>query len=197
MNLKERIPAARPIEESKYIAVVGEMYVRREHFSHKWLDKRFAKKGFIVKIAYLSEWLYYTDYLINKNLIEPDRSLKKKIEREIRIAYMRNAERKIKKALEKSGYYEYRKTDVERLVETAKHVIPLEYRGEPGLILGVALHESIEDYSGIINVGPFGCMPTRVTEAVAVPEMKIEDKIKAERMIKPSYSLPRKFSTVK
>lgn len=192
-NLKDRIPAARPIRQSKYIALVGEMYVRREHFSHKYLDRRFAKKGFVVKSAYLSEWLYYTDYLIGKNLIEPDRSIKKKLEREIRVAYMRNAEKKIKKALEKSGYYEFRKTDIDALIESSKNIIPQEYRGEPGLILGVALHESIDDYCGIINVGPFGCMPTRVTEAVAVPEMNIEGKIKAERINKPSYSLPEEI----
>ncbi len=189
-NLREKIPARIPISESKYIALVGEMYVRREHFAHKWLNEKFAKQGFIVNIAYLSEWIYYVDYLLKLDLLEPDKSLKNKIEREIRAFYMRNAEKKIKKTLEKSGYYEYRKTDIKKLLDHSKHVLPVEYKGEPGLTLGVALHETIEHYSGVINLGPFGCMPTRVAEAITAPEMKIENKIYAEKLHKPNYNLP-------
>jgi len=70
----------------------------------------------------------------------------------------------------------------------------MEYKGEPGLTLGVALHETIEKYCGVINLGPFGCMPTRFTEAVSIPEMKIEKKIEVSRIYKKDYKLPSIFN---
>ena len=70
----------------------------------------------------------------------------------------------------------------------------MEYKGEPGLTLGVALHEAIDKYCGVINLGPFGCMPTRFTEALAATEMKIENKLFAERKVNKNYKLPEVFN---
>jgi hypothetical protein len=103
---------------------------------------------------------------------------------------MRIAEHKIKKILSYSGYYEYSKTLIEPILNHSKHIIPLEYKGEPGLTLGVALKELLEKYCGVINVGPFSCMPTRFAEAVSVPEMKVINKIQARRLNEPDYDLP-------
>lgn len=192
--IKAKVPDKIKISEAKYIALCGEIYVRRDHFSHKWLNRQFAEKGFILKDAYISEWIFYVDYLLKQKLLEPESKLSKKIERNIRFYYMRLAEHRIKKILEKTGYYKFHKTEIEPLLEHSKHIIPMEYKGEPGLTLGTALHESIEKYCGIVNLGPFGCMPTRFTEAVSVPEMKIENKIFAGKIIDSNYSLPKIFN---
>ncbi|MDQ1265838.1 MAG: hypothetical protein QG635_990, partial [Bacteroidota bacterium] len=192
--IKEKVPAKINIKDSKYIALVGEIYVRREHFSHKWLNKYFAKKGFILKEAHISEWIFYVDYLIEKGLLEPDKSRKNRRDRFIRKKYMHYAEWRIKSILSRSGYYKYSKIDIEPLLNHSKHIIPLEYKGEPGLTLGVTMHEVIEKYCGIINLGPFGCMPTRFAESVCIPETKIENKIYAKRLNNPNYSLPAIFN---
>ncbi|OGU39837.1 MAG: hypothetical protein A2X61_06180 [Ignavibacteria bacterium GWB2_35_12] len=188
--IRKKIPWKTHIEDSKYIALLGEIYVRRDHFSHKWLNKRFARQGFIVKDAYISEWIFYVDYLISRQLLEPEASFKKKKERLIRTSYMRYAEWRIKKILAKSGYYKFSRTKIAPLLAHSKHIIPLEFKGEPGLTLGIALHETIEKYCGVINLGPFGCMPTRFSESVSIPEMKIENKIHAKRLNDPDYNLP-------
>jgi predicted CoA-substrate-specific enzyme activase len=193
-NIHAKIPAARKIKESKYIALVGEMYVRRDHFSHNYLNKQFAEKGFILKDSYLTEWLFYIDYLFKMNLLEPDTSFKKKYERLIRTTYMRYAEYRIKKILERSGYYQYSRTNIAELLKHSKHIIPLECKGEPGLTLGVALHETIEKYCGVVNLGPFGCMPTRFSEAVSTPEMTIKNKISAKKMHDAKYKMPLHFT---
>ncbi|MBI5324121.1 MAG: hypothetical protein HZB41_02385 [Ignavibacteriae bacterium] len=192
-TIRKKVPWKTHIKDSKYIALLGEIYVRRDHFSHKWLNKRFARQGFIVKDAYISEWIFYVDYLIGRELLEPEVSFKKKKERLIRVAYMRYAEWRIKKILAKSGYYKFSRTKIKPLLEHSKHIIPLEFKGEPGLTLGIALHETIEKYCGIINLGPFGCMPTRFTESVSIPEMKIENKIHAKRLNNPDYDLPKEL----
>lgn len=192
--IKQKVPARVKIEDSKFISIVGEIYVRREHYSHKWLNKRFAEHGFVVKDAHITEWLFYVDYLIDIGLLEPEEDKKKNKDRLIRKAYMRYAEHRIKKILAKTGYFEFHRIDVDPLLQTSKHIIPLEFKGEPGITLGVGLHETIEKYSGVVNLGPFGCMPTRFAEAVSVPEMKIENKIAAMRQIKPDYKLPTIFN---
>jgi predicted CoA-substrate-specific enzyme activase len=192
--LKARIPSVRHISQSKYIALLGEMYVRRDGFSHKWLNKHFAKKGFIVKDAYISEWIYYVDYLIKSGLYEPEKSVKNRWERLVRSTYMKISEYRIKKILVKSGYYQYSKTRVKPLVEHGKHIVPLDFKGEPLLILGTGINDTLEKYAGIISVGPFGCMQTRFAEAVTLPEMKVENKLQIKKAIDPDYKLPQVFS---
>ncbi len=188
--INKKVPAKRKIEDSKYIALLGEIYVRSDDFSHRWLNKVFAKKGFIVSTAYITEWIYYIDYLIKLNLIEPDKSIAKKTEQFIRQRYMRGAEKKIKKILEKTGYYEYEKTEVEPLLKHSKHIIPYEVKGEPGLTLGTYFYETLHKYCGIINLGPFGCMPTRFSESVALPNMKMRNKEEAMKLNNSNYRLP-------
>ncbi len=118
-SIRKKIPVRIPIENSKYIALCGEIFCRRDGFSHKWLNRTFAKQGFIVKDAYISEWIFYVDYLLKLELLEPSASKKNRYERKVRKAYMNYAEYRVKKILAKSGYYEYSKTDVEHCLTEA------------------------------------------------------------------------------
>ncbi|MFP4529056.1 MAG: acyl-CoA dehydratase activase [Candidatus Kapaibacterium sp.] len=192
--IRSGAPARKPIEEARYIAMVGEIFVRRDGFSHKWLNKRFAEKGFILKDAYISEWIFYVDYLIKKNLLEPDKSIKKKVEHYIRTIFMRQSEKQIKKALARSGYYKYSKTELEPILEHSEHIVPLDFKGEPGITVGIGLHEGLEKYCGIINIGPFGCMPTRISESVSLPEMNVRGKIEAKRLKNKDFKMPELFN---
>jgi predicted nucleotide-binding protein (sugar kinase/HSP70/actin superfamily) len=194
INIKKNIPARIPIEKSDYIALLGEIYVRRDGFAHKWLNKLFAEQGFVVKNAYISEWIMYVDYLLKIDLLEPDKSFRNKLERQIRTYFTRLAEKNIKKALALSGYYEYSKTEIKPLLESGKHLVPLEFKGEPGLTTGTALYKALDKYCGVINVGPFGCMPTRITEAIAQPSMFVKDKAEALKMLNPKYSISEVFN---
>lgn len=188
--IRQNVPFRIPLDKFKYIALCGEIYVRRDHFAHKYLNKYFASQGFILKDAYISEWIFYVDYLLKMRLLEPDTEFRKKVERLIRIVFMRIAEHRIKKALAMSGYYKYSKTIIEPLLNHSKHIIPLEFKGEPGLTLGTALWGILEKYCGVINVGPFGCMPTRLAESVSIPEMNLSDKVKIRKINEPRFQVP-------
>ncbi|MCX7909733.1 MAG: acyl-CoA dehydratase activase [Ignavibacteria bacterium] len=190
LTIRKKVPQKEKIQKAKYIALVGEIYVRRDHFAHRYLNKYFASKGFILKDAYISEWIFYVDYLLKLKLLEPESDIRKKIERWTRVLFMRIAEHKIKKNLALSGYYEYSKTLIEPILNHSKHLIPLEYKGEPGLTVGIALKDILEKYCGVVNVGPFGCMPTRLAEAVSNPEMRVKNKIYARQKNDPKFDLP-------
>jgi predicted nucleotide-binding protein (sugar kinase/HSP70/actin superfamily) len=194
IQIRKDVASRKHISKAKYVALCGEIYVRRDHFAHKYLNRQLAKKGFILKDSYISEWIYYIDYLLKQELLEPDTAISKKIERLIRIVYMRQAEYRIKRILAGSGYYKFSFTKIDALLKRSKHILPVEYKGEPGLTLGVALHETIDKYCGVINLGPFGCMPTRFTESLAAGEIKIEDKIFAEKQVNKNYTLPSVFN---
>ena len=186
-TIKEKVPAKTTPANFKQIAMIGEIFCRKDVFAHKWLNKYFAESGFTLKIAYISEWIAYIDYLISIDLLESDKSITKKFERMLRNFFMKDTEKKIKKALSKSGYYEFERMNVEPALSHSKHIVPLEYKGEPGLTLGIALNDCFEKYCGIINFGPFGCMPTRFAEAVSVPEMKVKFKNIAKQKNNPKY----------
>jgi predicted nucleotide-binding protein (sugar kinase/HSP70/actin superfamily) len=187
LSIKNRVSAKDIPANFKQIAMIGEIFCRKDVFAHKWLNKYFAENGFVLKIAYISEWITYIDYLISIDLLESDKSINKRFERMLRNFFMKDAEKKIKKTLAKSGYYDFERMNVEPALSHSKHIIPLEYKGEPGLTLGIALNDSFEKYCGIINFGPFGCMPTRFAEAICVPEMKVKYKNIAKKKNNPKY----------
>lgn len=192
--ISRKVKSRVPVDEFKYVALLGEIYVRRDGFAHKWLNKRFAGEGFVIKDAYISEWIKYVDYLIDIDLLEPEKSIKKKIERNIRSYFTKNAEKKIKRILAKTGFYKYSDTKIKEPLEHSKTFIPLEFKGEPGLTIGTALYEGLEKYCGIINVGPFGCMPTRFTEAIAAHNMNTDVKSQIRRMNEPKFQLSKVFN---
>lgn len=45
--------------------------------------------------------------------------------------------------------------------------------------MGVMLRDALSKYSGLINIGPCGCMPIRFTEAVMQYNTAMETKLEA------------------
>ena len=46
--------------------------------------------------------------------------------------------------------------------------------GESILTVGLALREILSTACGVISIGPFGCMPSRVAESILSQEMNVE-----------------------
>jgi len=87
-----------------------------------------------------------------------------------------NSQKRIKKALAKSGFYEFNLIKVDEVMNYASPFIREELEGEAILTAGSALHEIIDNVCGVISLGPFGCMPSRVAESILNVEMNIEGK---------------------
>ncbi len=169
------IPCTRPRREAPAIALVGEIFVRQDQFSLKNLVRRMADRGIIVRTAPVAEWLYYCDYLLKKRLVTGCEK-PRPIYRAIQSLAKRHFEKGIKGIFAASGLYHHHLVDVEGIIERAENLISPRLTGEAILTVGSALAEAGK-VSGAISIGPFGCMPGRMAEAMlskAIVDMKNE-----------------------
>jgi predicted nucleotide-binding protein (sugar kinase/HSP70/actin superfamily) len=69
----------------------------------------------------------------------------------------------------KSKLYSYEHTDIKSIIECGKNFFDVRFTGEAILVAGGFFKNILHTIHGAINIGPFGCMPTRITEAVVTP----------------------------
>jgi predicted CoA-substrate-specific enzyme activase len=157
-----RIKLKKPYEQIPKISLIGEMYVRHDPISLQNIIERLADRGFIVRTAAVSEYLKYIDWLI-KNNIQTERPKGFTIRGHIK-KYFDHA---IRKRLAPSGlFFHNGMAPVEPIIDLGKKFISPYFTVESILTVGSAFHEILHPSCGIISIGPFGCMPSRVAEAV-------------------------------
>lgn len=181
----KRIKIKIDIKDAKFVAIIGEIYVRRDELSRQGLIKKLADRGFVAKVAHISEWIYYTNYIAKKSLGARDNdSLKKRAGIYLREFFQDKFENKIKNILAQSGLYRFEKEDIEKTIKYGSKFVNPHFTGEALLTVGLALREVLHTAHGVISIGPFGCMPSRVSEAILTEEMNIEGKRKAAGNVK-------------
>jgi len=171
-----RIPLQCALEEAKQVAIVGEVYVRRDRLSRRGLTDWLAEKGFVSRIAPINEWVWYVDYVIKKKLWGKDLTRLDRIGLAVRRFFQNRYEREIKKIMERSNLYHFEMTEVSRTFAFAEQLVNPRLRGEAILTVGLALREILDTACGVISIGPFGCMPSRVAEAILTEMMTMEGK---------------------
>ncbi|AKI97674.1 acyl-CoA dehydratase activase [Kosmotoga pacifica] len=165
-DLIASIEKNRNYTETPKVLITGEIYVRRDEFSRKRLEDVFAENGIITHISPVHEWIYYTDYLFLKKLTSPNSTHTDRLKKRIEILLKRYIEMKVKKIFGKTGFYEIHMMDVEETIEAAKNHLHPSLTGETILTVGTTLSEIGERYDGVVSIGPFGCMPSRIAEAI-------------------------------
>ena len=179
-----QIPLKKSLFDTQKVTVVGEIYVRRDDFSKQHLVQKLARKGIITKIASVAEWVYYCDYLVKNDLSE-DANLKDKINLFMENIARMKIEKVIKRILSKSNLFEYHVIDIDKVIDSAKELISPYLSGEAILTIGTAITEIIDHVDGIISIGPFGCMPSRISEAVLNQQLsRHKQKISMNEMVK-------------
>ena len=87
-------------------------------------------------------------------------------------------ERRIKSILARSGLLEYSLVDIEGLVRTGREFIRPELTGEPILVFGAFFREIITHVHGMISIGPFACLPSRVIESILNVESNVKGNLR-------------------
>ncbi len=167
-----RIPLKAPYGEIPKISLIGEIYVRNDPISLQRMVEKMADRGFIVRTSQTSEWIKYVDWLIRHGIEgKPD------VPFWIRYYVKRYFDRKIRELFAPSGLFFHEVLQVEDLIRAGEKFISPMLTGEAILTVGAALHEILHPACGIISIGPFGCMPTRVAESILSEKFTAGEKL--------------------
>jgi predicted CoA-substrate-specific enzyme activase len=169
-----------PLYELPVISLVGEIFVRRDPLSRQFLTERLAKEGFAVRCSPVTEWLYYIDLMVTSGRLKKKLSIMELLEARYRKTYMVQNELFIQNLLHASGLYGAHPVDIHSVIDAAAPFLPLSLAGEGVLTVGSALKNIATQACGVIAIGPFGCMPNRIAEAILNKTMNRNEKLKTD-----------------
>jgi hypothetical protein len=79
---------------------------------------------------------------------------------------MERSEITVQKQLARSGFYAGHQINMDYLLKKGSSLINPEFTGEAILTVSSTLKEIGDETHGVISIGPFGCMPSRVAESI-------------------------------
>jgi predicted CoA-substrate-specific enzyme activase len=174
------IAMKRPPNTVPIVTLTGEIFVRRDALSRQYLTERLAEKGFATICSPVSEWVTYCNYMVAKGLNPDGLSLMEKLKLKLRNIFQARYERRIKSILSGSGLIQAEPLDMESIINHATPYISRDLAGEAILTVGGSMTEVVSHSCGVIAIGPFGCMPNRISEAILTETMNSRDKLAAD-----------------
>ncbi|MFC1830163.1 hypothetical protein ACFL0O_11200, partial [Thermodesulfobacteriota bacterium] len=171
------IPMIQPPETVPTIALLGEIFVRRDALSRQYLTERLAEKGFATACSPIAEWILYSDYLVGKGLTDHKMSRMDRLKFKLKQRSMAKYKKRIKSVMSRSGLVSPELLDINSIIRNAIPYISPNLAGEAILTVGSALTEIVSHACGVIAIGPFGCMPNRLSEAILNEIMTREGKL--------------------
>jgi predicted CoA-substrate-specific enzyme activase len=166
-----------PVQAVPTISLTGEIFVRRDGLSRQHLTERLAQKGFATVCTPIAEWVFYSDYLVDQGLVDQNLPFLEKVRFKIRKKVMAADERRLRSLLLDSGLVNSPPIDVSGVIENARPYISRNLTGEAVLTIGGSLSDIATHACGVIAIGPFGCMPNRLSEAIMHETMCREKKL--------------------
>ncbi len=161
-----RIPRRFEPDEAVRISLVGEIYVRHDGFSRQHLVERLADRGIVVHTAPYGEWFHYCDHCAVHRLAS-NTSFRERWGVRLEQIFKQVDQRAIRKFLVRSGYIDRRGGhSITRVVNASSRLLNPALATEASLTVGTTLLELGKTVHGVISIGPFGCMPCRIADAV-------------------------------
>jgi predicted CoA-substrate-specific enzyme activase len=177
----KKIPLKRTLASCPRVLIVGEIYVRRDDFAVGELIDLMSERGIAVKVAGISEWIHYLDFVREyalKKLIKlrgPGRRLFSKPWRDLKKLnieewWKHSVEEKVLSILEPTALIPETPHDMREIMKyTQEHFVNLELNSEIAVSSGSAAAAMEHGYSGIVNISPFACLIGRVIEGLFTP----------------------------
>jgi len=172
-----RISVKRDPDKVPTILLTGEIFVRRDAISRQYLMENLAKKGFATICSPITEWIHYSDYLVEKGLTGYQMTKMEKLVLMVRKKIMARDEKRIKSTLSRSDLVHAEPLNVKSIIDHGAAYISPNMIGEAILTVGSSLSEVASNTCGVIAIGPFGCMPNRISEAILNVAMNREGKL--------------------
>lgn len=183
----KQIELKEPLETAKKVSLTGEIYVRREEFSLGKLIPMLTSKGFVIRSAPVAEYIYYCNYVQQKGLAGERLSFGGKTKLFIKDKVQEKIEARVKKLLAASGLLEPEQVEVKKTIDFSKNLVSDALLGECVLTTGLAMREILDTSCGIISIGPFNCMPSRLAESILNKEMNLEGKYRSLNWQRDGY----------
>jgi predicted nucleotide-binding protein (sugar kinase/HSP70/actin superfamily) len=174
------IPLKKQLKDARQVLLHGEIFVRREYFACQDLLDRLERREIVVKRAHMFEWLSYCDFNVEEGIYEASFNLRESLEFKLKLHLQRTYEKKIKAALARSGLYEYELVDMKKIIGMGKNFFDVRFTGETILVVGCFFTDILHSVQGVVSIGPFACMPTRVIESVLSAESTLETKLRID-----------------
>jgi predicted nucleotide-binding protein (sugar kinase/HSP70/actin superfamily) len=174
------IPLKRPPQEVPVVTLAGEIFVRRDALSRQYLTEHLAKMGFATVCSPIAEWVLYCNYMVGAGLSPEDLTFLEKLKFKIRSKFQVRYEKRLKAILSSSGLVHAEPLDMEKIINNAAPYISRDLPGEAVLTVGGSIAEVVSHSCGVIAIGPFGCMPNRLSEAILNETMNSKDKLATE-----------------
>ena len=187
------IPLKRPVACVPKVSLTGEIFVRKDALSRQDLPERLAEKGIATICSPVAEWIHYTDFLVQKGIVGNDLPIMERCRLTLRNKIMARYEHRIRSILAGSGLLESRSVAMSEIIQHAAPYISRDLTGEAVLTIGSSLLEIASHVCGVIAIGPFGCMPNRLSEAILSKVMQREDKL---RLTPPGLHLRKVLAAI-
>jgi len=177
----KKIPLAKKTEDHPKVLIIGEIYVRRDDFAVGELTDLMSERGIVVKVAGVSEWIHYLDFVREYNL---NKLLKLKkpgaryfskpaldlIKLQIEKWWKHSVEKRVLRILEPTGLIPETPHDMRVIMKyTRENFLNLELNSEIAVSTGSAAAAMEAGYSGVVNISPFACLIGRVIEGIYTP----------------------------
>jgi predicted nucleotide-binding protein (sugar kinase/HSP70/actin superfamily) len=128
----------------------------------------------------VAEWVKYCNWVIDEGLNDTEVPIFHKFKLKLRNLFQNRYERRIKSILAGSNLVHSTPVEVDTLIKNAgKHLSP-HLQGEAILTVGGSMTEIVSVSCGVIAIGPFGCMPNRLSEAILNETMTAREKLATE-----------------
>ena len=168
--------------------------MRKDEFTTQGVVEKLAARDIVTKRAPVLEWMRFQGYH-NLHFQVEEFSFTKKRDLFIRNFLIKHLEKKIKGILGRTGLCDPHVLDIEGVVHDGSQFVDTHIVGEILLAIGGFFQESANHVHGVLNVGPFACLPTRIVESILTQESKVEgnNRIKGVRnyqKLKDHHVLP-------
>ena len=125
----------------------------------------------------MAEWVKYCNWVLDQGINDSAVPVLQKLKLKLRNLFQNRYERRIKAILAGSNLVHAAPIEVDTLVRNASsHISPL-LQGEAILTIGGSITEIVTASCGVIAIGPFGCMPNRLSEAILNETMTAGEKL--------------------
>jgi predicted nucleotide-binding protein (sugar kinase/HSP70/actin superfamily) len=174
------LPMKRPPHEVPIVTILGEIFVRRDALSRQYITERLAKLGFATACSPISEWMHYSDYLVDIGQVDYNMKISERFKFFLKKRMMAKYEKRIKAILAATGLIHEEPLDIQTIVDNARPYVSPNLTGEAILTVGGSITDVATLACGVIAIGPFGCMPNRLSEAILNKTMNRETKLATE-----------------